>query len=89
MELSQLIYMSALVDPALETVNDILVVSARNDKHRDITGMVLYSDGDIVQVLEGDLRAVRDTFNCILFYTRHVGVQVHLEQEVASRHFSA
>jgi hypothetical protein len=89
MALFQLIYMSALVRPDLDTVKAILDVSVKNNKRKDITGMMLYSDGDIVQVLEGEQRAVTDTFNQILVDTRHVGIQVLLEQATTDRDFGA
>jgi hypothetical protein len=89
MALFQLIYMSALVTPDLGAVKDILDVSVKNNKRRDITGMMLYSDGDIVQVLEGEKSAVLDTFSKILLDQRHVGIQLLLEQEAADRDFGA
>jgi hypothetical protein len=83
----QLIYMSSLVnaDPAAAT--EILEVSVRNNKRNDITGMMLYAEGNIVQVLEGEYSRVTDTFNRIIVDPRHVGVFVLYEREIEERDF--
>jgi len=89
MALFQLIYMSALVVPDVQVMSDIVATSTINNKRDGITGMLLYSDGDIVQVLEGPEQAVKDTFCKILVDKRHVGIQVLLEQKIALPEFGS
>jgi hypothetical protein len=89
MPLLQLMYMSSLVVPDQKTVENILAVSVKNNTSGEITGMMLYADGDIVQVLEGPNSAVMDTFNRILKDRRHTGVFVLFEQNIASRDFES
>jgi len=89
MALFQLIYVSSLVNPDSSVVTSILETSVRNNKKKDITGMMLYSDGDIMQALEGEGAAVMDTFSRILVDLRHVGIIVLDEGEIAQRDFGA
>jgi hypothetical protein len=87
MSLFQLIYMSSLVVPDQRMVEEILAAAVQNNKQLEITGMMLYADGDIVQVLEGPKHAVQGLFSRILADLRHVGVFVLSEQEITSRDF--
>lgn len=52
-----------------------------------ITGLLLYKDGNFMQVLEGEEAAVRSTFEKIRWDPRHRGVMVLLEGEEAGRQF--
>jgi hypothetical protein len=70
-------------------VAEILEVSVRNNKRNDITGMMLYADGNIVQVLEGESTSVTDTFSRILVDMRHVGIFVLYEREISERDFGS
>jgi hypothetical protein len=79
--------MSSLVTPDLEVMRDIVATSIKNNKRNDITGMMLYSDGNIVQAIEGKKDAINDTFSRILVDMRHVGVYVVLDQKVDRRDF--
>jgi hypothetical protein len=89
MALFQLIYMSSLLVPDQKAVENILAVAIEKNKKKEITGMMLYADGDIVQVLEGPKSAVEDTFDRILADRRHTGLIVLLEEEIASRDFES
>jgi hypothetical protein len=89
MPLFQLIYLSALVTDKPELLVSILEQSIRNNKQRDITGMMLYADGNVMQVLEGEKEVVLQTFRAIEADTRHTGVFVLIEQDVASRQFAS
>ena len=83
----QIVYMSSLVTPDLEVVRDIVATSVKNNKRNDITGMMIYSDGSIVQAIEGKKDAINDTFSRILVDMRHVGIYVVLDQKVERRDF--
>lgn len=70
-----------------EDLVEILKRSQEKNKRLDITGMLLYRDGNIIQVLEGPEQAVRDLFSVIQQDPRHRGVIVLLEREIAAREF--
>jgi hypothetical protein len=89
MSVFQLIYMSSLVTDEPELLRSILDVSIRNNKQRSITGMMLYADGSVMQVLEGEKEVVLGTFRSIEMDERHTGIFVLIEQDVASRQFAA
>jgi hypothetical protein len=54
----------------------------RNNRIRDITGMLLYKDGNFMQVLEGDEKVVRAAHGVIAADPRHRGL-ITLLQGVA------
>jgi hypothetical protein len=89
MQLFQLIYMSSLVTDQPALLPSILEASVRNNKQNGITGMMLYVDGNVLQVLEGEREIVLKTFRAIEADPRHKGIFVLIEQEVASRQFAA
>jgi hypothetical protein len=66
-----------------------MALSYENNAKRGVTGMLLYKEGNFMQVLEGDEREVR-----IVFYekisadTRHKDIIVLLQGSVAERQFS-
>jgi len=89
MALFHLIYMSSLVAGDANALPAILEVAVRNNKQRNITGMLLYSDGNLMQVLEGEKDVVLKTFRAIEQDSRHRGcVNLH-QDEIASRDFAS
>jgi uncharacterized protein (DUF2252 family) len=89
MPLAQLVYMSSLVTPDAKVASEILEVSVRNNKLNDVTGMMLYVDGNIVQALEGEKVTLAKTFNRISLDARHVGIFVLFEREIQDRDFGS
>jgi hypothetical protein len=81
--------MSSLVQDEPEILSSILDSSVRNNKRRGISGMMLYSEGNVMQVLEGESDAVRETFQTILLDVRHRGIFVLIEEEIESRNFAS
>jgi hypothetical protein len=65
----------------------LLQQSCEKNLRLDITGMLLYKDGNFMQALEGPNRAVRDLYETIAGDPRHRGVMLLLQQEVAERQF--
>jgi Sensors of blue-light using FAD len=88
MALFQLMYISTMTVDGLATVLGVVDTAVRNNTHDGVTGMMLYADGNIVQVLEGEKEAVERTFRKILTDPRHRGVEVLVEQEILERDFS-
>ena len=67
---------------------DILVQSRRRNIESNITGMLLYAEGSILQVIEGEENDVLRLYNKIELDKRHRDiVRVH-EGEVSERNFS-
>ncbi len=77
----QLLYVSntARDTPAAELAA-ILEVSRRNNALLGLTGMLLYIEGGFLQVLEGDERAVRETYDRIRRDQRHWDTRILLDR---------
>ena len=78
MSLARLIYVSEpQLDPAkgsiLTQIASIMSSSRRNNKAADITGALVYDESWFLQVLEGDRRAIWETFARINEDERHAG----------------
>jgi len=89
MPLFQILYTSYLVSDESEALPAIVKAAERNNQQRSITGMLLYSNGSFLQVLEGEKDTVREAFQHIEKDSRHRDVFVLLEQELAQRQFSS
>jgi hypothetical protein len=61
----------------------------RNNSKKNITGMMVYSGGNVMQVLEGEKDVVLDTFRLIEMDTRHKGIFILIEHEVVERQFAS
>ena len=71
-----------------EELLEILHVSRRNNQTGPITGLLLYKDGNFMQVLEGPEEAVREIFGKILKDTRHTDITVLSTDPIKERQFS-
>ena len=84
-----LIYVSSSV--GLYTAQDvaqILEESDLNNTRLQVTGLLAYQNGNIMQVLEGPKEAVMETFGRIKADPRHRNISVLLIEEIDQRHFS-
>jgi len=89
MALIQLIYLSSLTDMKLEhEISKILESSIDHNKENAITGMLLYANGNFLQVLEGEAETVEGTFSRICADPRHYDIIVLVREPIAERHFS-
>ena len=68
-------------------LDEILAESRRNNEAAGVTGMLLYKDGNLMQVLEGDEEAVQATYARISADPRHRGLMVLLKEAVEDRQF--
>lgn len=89
MPLMQLIYLSDLVGRDESMLPAILESAVRHNRKNGITGMLLYSEGNFLQVLEGEADAVQATYQRICQDPRHHHVTGLLEEQVPQRQFSA
>ncbi len=70
-----IIYMSTAVKPFTDAELKELLVKSRSDNLRDnITGMLLYSRGSFVQVIEGPKENIDTLYTKILADKRHRGI---------------
>jgi hypothetical protein len=67
---------------------ELLQVSRQNNERRDITGMLLYRDGNFLQVLEGPTAAVDELLDTIKRDPRHHGVILMSRRGVDDRQFA-
>ena len=69
-------------------LDDILEISRRNNASLDVSGMLLYKDGNLMQVLEGEESTVRSLYSRIAQDPRHRGLMVLLEGPREEREYA-
>ena len=77
---------SKLFDPA--ELRDMLKEANERNKKSGVTGMLLYKDGQFMQVLEGEAESVISTFSRISKDQRHHGIMVLVKGAVQERRFA-
>ena len=68
-------------------LDDILVVSRKNNKEADITGYLMYCERSFFQVIEGPEKAMRALYSTIEKDHRHSRVTQLLDRPIVSRLF--
>lgn len=84
----QLMYVSSanhLLDE--DELTKILSAAQTNNAYNDITGILLHSDGNILQLIEGPEHAVEELFSKIENDERHTQIMVLYRKQVQSRDF--
>lgn len=82
------LYASRAAEPlAANALDRILEKSRRNNLPRGITGLLCYSNGIFVQVLEGGRAPVSALLGALYTDNRHEGLQIMLLDEIGERHF--
>jgi hypothetical protein len=66
----------------------ILAKAREKNARLGITGMLLYKDGNFLQLLEGEESLVRDVYATIARDTRHFDSMIMMEEEVSERVFA-
>lgn len=83
-----LLYVSAASEPfGKAQLLELLEKSRANNARLGVTGMLLYKDGDFMQLLEGEEATVRALFDRISRDPRHQHSFIVLEEEVGERLF--
>ena len=86
--LHRIIYLSSVSkDLTNEEVHNLLLLSKINNKKNNISGLLLFIDGNFIQVLEGDKDTINDLFQKIEKDTRHKNVTKVIEDTIESRQF--
>ncbi len=84
-----LTYVSSAVTPFSRTeLADLLAKSNENNARLGISGMLLYKDGNMMQVLEGEEQDVRALYAKIGRDPRHHGLIILLQGKLAAREFA-
>ena len=84
----QLVYVSSAIE--LFSSHDLLALleqSRAKNVRAGITGLLLYKDGNFMQLLEGPEAAVRELYAAIRRDARHHGIILLLEGTVEEREF--
>ena len=89
MALIQLIYTSTLVRDTPDVMADILQTARRENKLRNITGMLLCANGGVLQALEGDDADVSELYRSIELDKRHHDLFLLSKTEVIERQFAS
>jgi hypothetical protein len=85
-----LTYVSSAAKPfSRDELRDLLEICNRNNRRRDVTGMLLYKDGNFMQVLEGEEASVREVHETISRDPRHFGLITLLQGMTPERQFPA
>jgi hypothetical protein len=83
-----LIYVSSAVQPFTASgLRDLLAVCDTNNRRDDVSGMLLYKDGNFMQVLEGRENDVHNTHRRICADLRHHGLITLVEGPQDVRQF--
>lgn len=83
-----LIYVSAATRPFSDAeLVDLLAKARENNTQLDVTGMLVYHDGNFLQVLEGSEAAVQSLFDTIRQDERHGSVIKLFERSIQQRQF--
>lgn len=89
MSLIQLIYVSSAIEELSDAQLDaILESSVRHNQPQAVTGMLLYSRGNFMQVLEGEEAAIDETYDRICQDPRHHNLFLLSREPIAEREFS-
>jgi hypothetical protein len=83
-----LVYVSSAVTPFSKSeLVDLLATCRENNSRLGITGMLLYKDGNFMQVLEGDEDTVRALYDRIAHDPRHRGLLTLIQGTQAEPQF--
>lgn len=87
-DLQQIIYISTSNAVLTEDVLlELLSESQKRNASRGITGILLHSDGNIIQVIEGPEESTNNLYKKIARDTRHRGVTLMSKKPITQRDF--
>jgi hypothetical protein len=88
-QLVSVVYVSSGVRAFTDAeILEILTQARRNNERCGITGMLLFRDGNFLQVLEGPEAAVKETLQKIERDERHKGILVLKTNPISERNFA-
>ncbi|WP_130733688.1 BLUF domain-containing protein [Flavobacterium sp. J27] len=82
----RIIYLSSATTKfTKEDINQLLEKSRDNNQKNEITGLLLYSDGNILQIIEGKQKALKKLYSKIIMDPRHKHIIKVFEGKVTNR----
>lgn len=88
-QLIQLIYVSSAVKVfTQQQLSDLLETARAANHHHHITGLLLYKDGNFMQVIEGEEQAIDQLMSNLQNDQRHNGIIQILKEPVQQRNFA-
>ena len=87
MQLTRLVYTSNHGGTTNDAVENILLMSRTNNERDSITGVLVVSDEDFMQLLEGGRTEVAECMMRIMKDERHQSIHILLASEVEARLF--
>lgn len=75
-------------DFTMNEINQILEISRKNNFKNNVTGILLYRNGEFLQLLEGDAINVHYTLKKIMDDQRHRDINIFYENEIQRKLFS-
>lgn len=85
----RLVYLSAATELLSKPdLLNLLNKARQKNLSLGVTGLLLYKDGDFIQLLEGERDAVKALYQTILQDRRHRGATLILEEEAETRLFA-
>lgn len=89
MPYTQLAYVSKAIDPfSQEQLCELLKVAREHNTAADLTGMLLYKNGEFLQVIEGPQQQAHALFDKIKRDRRHYALSLLAVKQVAHRTFA-
>lgn len=86
--MQRIIYLSSAENYLSEQeISSLLKKSRLNNLQRNITGMLLYIDGNFLQVLEGKKQEVIDLYEKIIKDSKHKGLICVFNNQIEKRQF--
>jgi hypothetical protein len=83
-----IVYISSAVEPFSDADLQVLLSQSQEKNARlDITGILLYKDGNIMQLFEGPDEAVKNLAKTIYADQRHYGIIQLIERRISTRAF--
>ncbi|MDC3087383.1 BLUF domain-containing protein [Paracoccaceae bacterium] len=89
MKLMRLVYCSQPFGYSLEILSAILVASRAKNRKNDITGALICRSDIFLQLLEGPVQNVKNTYEAIQNDDRHINVYHLIDRPVKKRLFPA
>jgi hypothetical protein len=87
--LHRIVYVSTAASNFTEDqLQEILQISRKNNSAKGITGVLIYNDGNILQVLEGDKNALHSLYGTISQDRRHYGCIILQDTPSETRSFA-
>jgi len=84
----QLLYISQAATPMdTQALMDLLAQCHRNNRELGLTGLLMYSGGNFIQLLEGDPASVSQMYDRIRHDRRHTNVRLLLQEPAKRRIF--